>query len=156
MTPGAAREDAARVRRAEPDDADAVWPLTQLLATSFTPDHERFAVGFTDLVSREDTYLGVAEVSGQVVGYVVASRHSTLFANGAVGWVEELLVAPHVRRHGVGTALMSAVESWAATLDVAYVSLATRRADAFYTALGYEPSATFYRKVLRVDSPRSS
>ena len=61
MTPGAAREDAARVRRAEPDDADAVWPLTQLLATSFTPDHERFAVGFTDLVSREDTYLGVAE-----------------------------------------------------------------------------------------------
>jgi hypothetical protein len=44
---------------------------------------------------------------------------------------------------------MGSVEDWATRRGCAYVALATRRAEAFYAAIGYEASATFLRKLLR-------
>lgn len=41
---------------------------------------------------------------------------------------------------------MQTVEDRASRRGCAYVSLATRRADAFYAAIGHEASATFHRK----------
>jgi GNAT superfamily N-acetyltransferase len=55
------------------------------------------------------------------------------------------------RGRGIGRILMSAFEQWAAAQGcalVALVALATRRATPFYRALGYEESATYFRKVL--------
>jgi GNAT superfamily N-acetyltransferase len=55
------------------------------------------------------------------------------------------------RGRGIGRILMSAFEQWAAAQGcalVALVALATRRAAPFYRALGYEESATYFRKVL--------
>jgi hypothetical protein len=43
---------------------------------------------------------------------------------------------------------MAQAEGWAREQDAAYISLATRRAANFYDALGYEDSATFFRKLL--------
>jgi len=43
---------------------------------------------------------------------------------------------------------MSGFEQWAAARDCALVALATRRAAPFYRALGYEESASYYRKIL--------
>jgi hypothetical protein len=43
--------------------------------------------------------------------------------------------------------LMSAFEQWAAAQGCALIALATRRAAPFYRALGYEESATYFRKV---------
>ncbi|HEX8005064.1 MAG TPA: GNAT family N-acetyltransferase [Trebonia sp.] len=51
------------------------------------------------------------------------------------------------RGQGIGRALMSAFEQWADTQGCALVALATRRAASFYRALGYEESATYFRKV---------
>ena len=55
--------------------------------------------------------------------------------------VEELVVAPAVRRRGVGRALMAAVEAWARRQGAASVVLTVwagnRAAAAFYEALGY-------------------
>jgi hypothetical protein len=42
---------------------------------------------------------------------------------------------------------MVAAEHWADTGGAAYVALATRRAAAFYEAIGYTDSAVFYRKL---------
>jgi GNAT superfamily N-acetyltransferase len=136
------------VRAATVVDAAAVWPLTEQFATSFTPEPGPFGEMFAELVTRDDTFLGVAERPEGVVGYVLASRHGTLFANGAVAWVEELMVHPAVRRQGIGRALMGVVEQWGQAQGAAYVALATRRGDTFYSALGYDASATFYRKPL--------
>ena len=43
----------------------------------------------------------------------------------------------------------SAAETWVLSRGAALVSLATRRASAFWSAVGYEESAAYLRKLLR-------
>jgi GNAT superfamily N-acetyltransferase len=45
-------------------------------------------------------------------------------------------------------ALMNAFEDWAGRRGCVLVTLATRRAEPFYVALGYQRSASYLRKVL--------
>ena len=82
------------------------------------------------------------------MGYLLGFVHPAFFANGPVAWVEEVLVRPEYRGRGAGRALMSAFEQHAAGRDCRLVALATRRAAAFYRALGYQESAVYFRKVL--------
>jgi GNAT superfamily N-acetyltransferase len=72
----------------------------------------------------------------------------TFYANGPVGWVEEIVVRRQDRGQGLGRAMMNAFEQWADGQGRALVALAARRAASFYHALGYEESATYFRKVL--------
>jgi hypothetical protein len=44
--------------------------------------------------------------------------------------------------------LMRGFEAWARARECRLVSLATRRASAFYAAIGYEESAVYFRKLL--------
>jgi GNAT superfamily N-acetyltransferase len=50
------------------------------------------------------------------VGYLLGFEHLTFYANGPVGWVEEIMVRPEQRGGGVGRALMAGFEQWAAYL----------------------------------------
>jgi GNAT superfamily N-acetyltransferase len=136
------------IRRAEPPDADGVWPLTRDLATSFTPQRDSFDAAFSNLVAHGDTLLIVAMQDGVLVGYLLASNHLTFLANGRVCWVEEVMVQADHRRQGIGRSLMAAAERWAEGCGAAYVSLASRRAGDFYLALGYEDSAAYFKKNL--------
>jgi GNAT superfamily N-acetyltransferase len=138
------------IREAVPDDRLQVWPLVEAFATSYVPDRHAFSRSFDALVARDDTAVLVAvdAAAGRIVGYVLASCHGTLFANGPVAWVEEVMVDEASRRAGVGRQLISAAEAWGSDVGVAYVALATRRADDFYLHLGYEKSATYYKKEL--------
>ncbi|MEO8261256.1 MAG: GNAT family N-acetyltransferase [Pseudolysinimonas sp.] len=129
-------------------DADAIWPLTQAFATSFTPERAAFDRAIAELATRDDTFLAIGTTASGAVGYLLATAHLTLFANAPVVWVEEVMVREVERRSGVGRQLMDAAEAWAVELGAAYISLATRRASDFYLALGYEESATFFRKSL--------
>jgi GNAT superfamily N-acetyltransferase len=136
------------VRRAEDSDVAAVWPLVAEFATTFRPNREVFSSAFADAIVRHDTLVLVAHDEGEIAGYLLASVHGTFFANAPVAWVEELMVSESARRTGTGTELMAVAESWSRNQDAAYISLATRRAAHFYDALGYDESATFFRKVL--------
>jgi GNAT superfamily N-acetyltransferase len=137
------------VRLAAAADRHRIWRLAQELAASFVPQRLVFDASFDALLAAPSDLLLVAVSPTQgVVGYVLASHHMTLFANGPVAWVEELIVDQRARNRGAGRALMSGVEDWARSLGAAYVSLGTRRAATFYTAIGYEESAAFFRKLL--------
>jgi GNAT superfamily N-acetyltransferase len=136
------------VRPAESTDADALLPLASAFATSFTVDTERFGSHLSAILSDPASALSVALTEDEVVGYVAASVHPTLYANGAVGWIEELMVHPAHRRSGVGHLLVSTVERWAKSRGAVMVALATRRAAQFWSAVGYESSATYLRKML--------
>jgi GNAT superfamily N-acetyltransferase len=137
------------VRSARLDDRDLVWPLTQQFATSYDPERSAFDSAYVSLLRRPDTLMAVVELpTAGIAGYVLASIHLTLFANGPVAWVEELMVSPDWRRGGMGASLMRAAEHWAAEQGAAYLALATRRAVDFYGAIGYSESASFFRKVL--------
>ncbi len=146
----------ARIRRANRQDAEVVAALAADLAQSFAFSRPDFDRTFPDLLARADACLLIAEDAGISVGYLLGFRHLTFYANGPVGWVEELLVRDGQRGRGVGRALMNAFERWAADGECALVALATRRAAAFYRALGYQDSAAYLRKVLPGQSGAAS
>lgn len=141
------RDEPPVVRAADRDDDERVWPLTHEFATSFTPEYGAFAASWAQLVTAGNTLLLVAETfDGNVVGYLLATSHLTLFANGPVAWIEEVMVDERARRTGVGRRLVHSAEQWARSVGAQYIALATRRAGPFYLALGYEDSAAYYRK----------
>ena len=142
-----------QVRRARGGDAGAVAILAAELAQSFAFSVKKFQQSYPALLTAADACLLVAAEDDQCLGYVLGFRHLTFYANGPVGWVEEILVRPECRGRGLGRALMSAFEQWATEQDCTLVALATRRAAPFYQALGYEDSAAYLRKVLPSQAP---
>jgi GNAT superfamily N-acetyltransferase len=126
-----------------------MWPLARDLATSYVVERTAFDRSFASLIAHEEALVLVAETpGGAVVGYLLATSHPAFHANGPVAWVEEVMVAEPARGTGVGRQLMAAAEAWARRRDARYVALATRRAAPFYQALGYEDSATYFKKAL--------
>lgn len=136
------------IRRARADDHDAIWPLARDFATSFTVEPEAFTRVFAALLRQRRALLLVATTTEGVDGYLLAHTHDAFLANGPITWVEEVMVSPEHRGAGIGRALINAAEQWAHEQGAAYVALASRRAGAFYLALGYSDSATFYKKTL--------
>ena len=139
------------IRRASSDDADAVAGLAAELAQSFEFSREQFRENYPALLAADGACLLLAMNGHEPLGYVLGFRHLTFYANGPVAWVEEIVVRDRDRGRGTGKALMSAFERWAAAQGCALIALATRRAAPFYRALGYEESATYFRKVATID-----
>jgi GNAT superfamily N-acetyltransferase len=139
------------VRPARAADAAAVAGLAEELAMSFAFQREEFERSFPALVADERACLLVAAEGDGCAGYLLGFRHLTFFANGPVGWVEEVVVHAGQRVQGTGRALMAAFERWATEHGCTLVALATRRAAPFYRALGYEESAAYFRKLLPGD-----
>lgn len=74
--------------------ADA-WPWIDVLAALTFPETVRY----------------VAEVPGQIIGFVVGDRRE----HGGVGWVATIGVHPDFRRAGIGTRLLEQCEAGLAT-----------------------------------------
>jgi GNAT superfamily N-acetyltransferase len=136
------------IRRAGAGDIDGVAALAAELALSFQFSPEQFRVSYPALLAADGACLLLAVDGSDCAGYLLGFRHLTFYANGPVAWVEEVVVRGRDRGQGIGRALTDAFEGWAAAGRCALVALATRRAAPFYLALGYEESATYFRKVL--------
>ncbi|MBT2531103.1 GNAT family N-acetyltransferase [Arthrobacter sp. ISL-48] len=137
-----------QVRRAVAEDLAGVWPLARDFATSFSPEHEPFERTFRVLLGTTSALVLVAVLQDRISGYLLAHTHETFLANGPVAWVEEVMVDGHYRRGGIGRALMTEAERWGRERGASYSSLASGRAGAFYLRLGYEDSASFFKKRL--------
>jgi GNAT superfamily N-acetyltransferase len=146
---GARGQPAAVIRPARAADARAVLALARPFATSFRVDGRAFRRSYREVLASADARLLVAESGGALVGYALGFDHRAFFANGRVAWLEELMVAEARRRRGVGRRLVRAFEAWARSRGCRLLGLATRRAAGFYTAIGYEESAVYFRKLLR-------
>lgn len=105
-------------------------------------------MALNEIISSAAANLSLAVVDGEIVGYCLGFDHYTFYANGRVSWVERITVIESVRRKSIGSALMNNFEEWGKTRGSKLVALATRRAKSFYEAIGYEESATFFRKLL--------
>ena len=136
------------IRQAAAADIEEVAGLAAELALSFEFSHERFRASYPAMLAADDACLLLATDGSEIAGYLLGFRHLTFYANGPVAWVEEVVVRGRDRRRGIGRFLMSAFEEWSVSQGCALVALATRRAAPFYLSLGYEESATYFRKVL--------
>lgn len=136
------------IRGAKEADVGDLFPIVAQFATSFVPERPAFQRAFQHIRGDEHACLLVADRDGMPVGYLLGFDHPTFFANGPVAWVEEVAVHSSLRRQGIGRALMARFEEWAASRDAKLVALATRRAAAFYRALGYTDSGAYFRKLL--------
>lgn len=142
------KQDRLTVRPALPEDEAAVRDLAASMATSFEVDRDSFHDSFHALVDTPGAFVLVADDGARVGGYLLGFRHLAFFANGPIAWVEEISVHEDLRRQGVGARLMAEFEHRARAGGARLVALATRRAGDFYEAIGYEPSATYFRKLL--------
>jgi len=134
------------VRRARPDDADDVFGLLLDFATSYRPEREAFDAAYPVVLEEAD--LLVAERGGRVVGYALAHRMLVLYAGGTVTELQELMVDPAHRGHGVGRALVAAVVDRARQAGSREVTVPTRRARDYYAALGFTETATYLKRPL--------
>lgn len=139
-----------RVRAATLEDEWELWPLAFALATSYRPTRDRFRESLRGILHDPHATVLVAVDEGEVAGYVHVLTHEASHADGAIGWVEELMVREDRRGSGSGRALMRAAERWAREQSgIAYLAVATRRAEGFYRSIGYEDSATYFKKTFR-------
>ena len=136
------------IRPATAADSPALFLLAHSFATSFAVEQSAFECALAELLAQPDVFLGVADGDGAVAGYLLGFVHLTFFANGRVGWIEEVMVGETHRRLGIGSQLAEAFEEWATEREAKQIALATRRAASFYEALGYEESAAYFRKQL--------
>ncbi len=138
-----------QVRAAHAGDADQVFTLVQELATSFVPTKQKFVESLSRLCANNDALVLIAEESvGQLAGYLLGFRYDTFHADGTVTLVEELCVRPDVRGSKVGRTLMMEFEAWSRTSGARRVAVATRRAHAFYEAIGFDSSGDYLEKLL--------
>lgn len=137
------------VRPAEDNDSSSVKSLARSLATSFSLNDDSFDEIFSRLKHDENARILIStDEHGTINGYLLGFVHDTFFANGAVAWIEEMFVSETARLNGVGLALERHFEVWARARDAKMIALATRRAASFYSAIGYEESAAYFRRFL--------
>ena len=137
------------IREAQPEDAERLLPLATELATSFIVDSDEFRRTFAQCVRDESYAVLVAEDGDALVGYLLGFDNVAFYANGRVSRIQELYVVPAHRRRGIARSLVAAFEEWARARSAAQIVVATRRAQGFYSAVGYEETAVCFRKVLR-------
>ena len=136
------------IRSAVPEDGDELFILARELSTSFQVEKISFQKSFAQLLLKPDAFVTVASDGKHLIGYILGFVHGSLYANGTIGWIEEVMVSEQWRRHGVGSDLVGSFESWAKSHDSKLIALATRRASPFYLGLEYEESATYFCKLL--------
>jgi GNAT superfamily N-acetyltransferase len=140
-----------KVRRATVADEFGLFALVSRFPTATRASREIFAESLRIKLKDPDGFVAVAELGGVLVGYVAGDAHETFYAGGKIAWVDEILVTEHVRRQGIGRALMAEFESWAENGRCRLIGLATRAAASFYEELGFEDSSGYFKRYLRPD-----
>ncbi|MDR3688159.1 MAG: GNAT family N-acetyltransferase [Fimbriimonas sp.] len=133
------------IRIATLSDAPDVWRLLRQFAVSYSPDWIAFQSTYPHLVDVNKSLFLVVEEESTVVGYLLGYVLPTLFANGPVLEIVELVVDEACRGKGLGKQLVDSALTEAWTKGCVEVVVPTRRAGAFYRGLGFAESATHYK-----------
>ena len=94
------------VRPACIEDAETLFSLLTLFVTSYKPDRSAFNHHFPHLIASDHAVLLVASLGGEVVGYALGCLALTLYANGPILELQELMVLPECRKQGIGGMLV--------------------------------------------------
>ena len=105
------------------------------------PVHEHFADRLRKAVETGDLEVLAARTEDQILGVAIVAYRLNLSAGGLFASIEDLYVRPQARCQAVGRALLEAAHERCTERGISYVEVQVeeREAEAFYTALGYEP-----------------
>ena len=148
---------AVHVRRATPDDADAIAAvLTAVVAErAFSAIDRPWPVDeqrryLSALAEREAFH--VANVDGAIVGYQSLDRYSTFLASMSHVAQIGTFILPAWRGRGIGQSLFAATRQFAAAAAyrkfVIYVRGSNTAAQAFYQGLGFIPCGRLTRQTV--------
>ena len=123
--------------------ADLAGPLA-LLEESLRdgdPVPRDFADRFRMAVEAGDMEILAARTEDRILGVVVLAYRLNVSTCGLFASIEDLYVRSEARRRGVGRALLEAADERCVARGISYVEVQVEEdeAEAFYTALGYEP-----------------
>jgi GNAT superfamily N-acetyltransferase len=139
------------VRRTGSTDAAKVAELSGILG--YPVDRETMQRRLERLDGRDEHVVFVAEIRGEIVGWIHGVEHEFLVA-GRIGEICGLVVAEGQRTSGVGRRLVEAIEQWARGRGLDQVSVrsnvARGESHPFYEKVGYTRLKTqhVYRKSL--------
>ena len=130
------------IRPATPADLDPMIELLKLLFAiekdfDFNPARQRRALAM--LIANQWAAVLVAEAAGQVVGMCTGQLTISTAEGGPALLVEDVIVDPPHRSHGIGTKLLKAMAEWAADQGVQRLQLLADRNN--------EAGLTFYRNL---------
>ncbi|KFC84682.1 aminoalkylphosphonate N-acetyltransferase [Buttiauxella agrestis] len=129
------------LRRATLADSDAVYALIcELKQAEF--NRQAFNVGFAANLDDRNLCYQLALLNGAVVGMISLHMQFHLHHVNWVGEIQELVVMPAARGHGVGSKLLAWAEEQAriAGAELTELSTSAKRLDAhrFYQREGYQ------------------
>ena len=143
------------VREATRQDVPAVVPIwAELMAIHARLDPfficcegaaERFAEYIAGNIDKDNWHVLVAEMDGQVVGYLQGSVETCppVLVTRRYGNVHDMAVTETFRRRGVGRELVRQALSWFRSQGVTRfevsMSIHNRTAKAFWQSMGFEP-----------------
>lgn len=146
------------IRPLKPSDITDVMQLHRELGwnPAFKADGSTLKQRLEALITEEDALLLVAEVNGQVVGYIHGQIVTYLLFAGREMLVSELFVKEKVRAAGVGKALLGAIEAQAVQRKCFRISVLNSREResykrGFYPSLGYEERSQTANFTKRLD-----
>ena len=131
--------DALRIREAGAADADALAPLSAQLG--YPADAATLAQRLVDIAARRAGVVLVAvDANDMILGFAQAEPRRLVFTEPFVE-LAALVVDESARGHGVGVALLAAVEAWARGQGFDRVrvrsNVVRERAHRFYLREGY-------------------
>ncbi len=97
------------VVRAGPEHAEVLARLLHDFNVEFgapSPPVDALAARFGALLGREDQLALLAGAPEEPTGFAYVTLRLTPYYDGPVALLEELYVVPHLRDHGIGTALL--------------------------------------------------
>src|SRR2546423_7763127 len=108
------------VRRVTITDAARIAELSGILG--YPADRETMQRRIAQLGRRDEHVVFVAEINGDVVGWIHGVEHEFLVA-GSIGEICGLVVTEGQRTRGVGRRLVEAVEQWGRGRELEQVSV---------------------------------
>jgi ribosomal protein S18 acetylase RimI-like enzyme len=150
-----------RVRTGRRADIDAVLPIWEAFMREHEARDEHFRLAsnaperwrslMTEMIHRDDGFVLVAEVDGDIAGYVLGwlARNPPIYEASTVGFISELAVSETRRHCGVGSHLVRASRDWFNRRGAREFQLATalwnEAARALWESEGARPILVRYR-----------